>query len=202
MPWLIGTALIHSLAVTEKRGLFKSWTLLLSITGVLAVAARHVPGALRRDRIGARVRERSGPRPVHSRVPVAVRAAARWGCMPGARRCFAPMRASRPISRESFLLMNNVLLVAATALILLGTTYPMFMDAFGLGKISVGPPYFEAMFLVPMLPMVFLLALGMHAAWKKATFESTTKDPLARCSIVGGRAGRGDLGRLCTAGIR
>ena len=69
MPWLIGTALIHSLAVTEKRGLFKSWTLLLAITGVLAVAARHVPGALRRRRIGARVRERSGARPVHSRVP-------------------------------------------------------------------------------------------------------------------------------------
>jgi cytochrome c-type biogenesis protein CcmF len=78
-----------------------------------------------------------------------------------------------PISRESFLLMNNVLLVAAMAVILLGTLYPIFLDAFDLRGVSVGPPYFSTMFLVPMLPMVFLLAPGMHAAWKRASFERT-----------------------------
>jgi cytochrome c-type biogenesis protein CcmF len=64
-----------------------------------------------------------------------------------------------------------VLLVAATALILLGTLYPMFLDAFNLGKISVGPPYFTVAFLIPMLPLAMLLAPGMHASWKKASFE-------------------------------
>ncbi len=76
-----------------------------------------------------------------------------------------------PISRETFLLLNNVLLVAATALILIGTLYPMFLDALNLGRISVGPPYFTVAFLIPMLPLVFLLAVGMHASWKRATFE-------------------------------
>jgi cytochrome c-type biogenesis protein CcmF len=76
-----------------------------------------------------------------------------------------------PVSRESFLLLNNVLLVAATLLILLGTLYPMFLDAFGLAKISVGPPYFGVAFLIPMLPLALLLSIGMHAAWKKATFD-------------------------------
>ncbi len=69
--------------------------------------------------------------------------------------------------------MNNVLLVAAMAVILLGTLYPIFLDAFDLRGVSVGPPYFSAMFLVPMLPLVFLLAPGMHAAWKRASFERT-----------------------------
>jgi cytochrome c-type biogenesis protein CcmF len=78
-----------------------------------------------------------------------------------------------PISRESFLLMNNVLLIAAMAVILLGTLYPIFLDAFDLRGVSVGPPYFSAMFLVPMLPLAFLLAPGMHAAWKRASFERT-----------------------------
>ena len=69
--------------------------------------------------------------------------------------------------------MNNVLLVAAMAVILLGTLYPIFLDAFDLRGVSVGPPYFSTMFLVPMLPLVFLLAPGMHAAWKRASFERT-----------------------------
>jgi cytochrome c-type biogenesis protein CcmF len=73
----------------------------------------------------------------------------------------------RLVSRESFLLGNNVLLVIATILILLGTLYPLFHDALGAGKISVGPPYFNIVFLVPMLPLAILLGLGMHAAWQK-----------------------------------
>jgi cytochrome c-type biogenesis protein CcmF len=77
------------------------------------------------------------------------------------------------ISRESFLLFNNVLLVTATAAVLLGTLYPMFLDALKLGKISVGAPWFTAFFLIPMLPMMFLLAPGMHAEWKRASFGRT-----------------------------
>jgi cytochrome c-type biogenesis protein CcmF len=89
----------------------------------------------------------------------------------------APLFASKagfaPISRESFLLMNNVLLVVAMTVILGGTLYPIFLDAFHLRAVSVGPPYFSTMFLVPMLPLAFLLAPGMHAAWKRASFERT-----------------------------
>ena len=174
MPCLIGTALIHSLAVTEKRGLFKSWTLLLSIT------------AFSLSLLGTFLVRSGVIESVHAFASDPGRGlfilAFLGFCVGGALGLYAwraPLFRSNagfaPVSRESFLLMNNVLLVAATGLILLGTTYPMFMDAFGLGKISVGPPYFMVMFLVPMLPMVFLLAPGMHASWKKASFESTKK---------------------------
>ncbi len=81
------------------------------------------------------------------------------------------------ISRESFLLFNNVLLVVAAGLILLGTLYPLFVDALNLGKISVGSPYFSVVFLIPMLPLVLLLAVGMHAGWKQAKF-TTARRPI------------------------
>jgi cytochrome c-type biogenesis protein CcmF len=74
------------------------------------------------------------------------------------------------LSRESFLLANNMLLVASATLILIGTLYPLFLDALSLGKISVGPPYFDTVFLIPGLPLVILMGLGMHAAWKRAAW--------------------------------
>jgi cytochrome c-type biogenesis protein CcmF len=70
------------------------------------------------------------------------------------------------VSREAFLLGNNILLVIATILVLFGTLYPLFIDALGLGKISVGPPFFNVMFLLPMLPLIALLGIGMHTAWR------------------------------------
>jgi cytochrome c-type biogenesis protein CcmF len=75
------------------------------------------------------------------------------------------------VSRESFLLFNNLLLLVSTALILIGTLYPLFLDALNMGKISVGPPYFNTVFLIPGLPLLFLLGVGMHAAWKKARLD-------------------------------
>ena len=165
MPWLVSTALIHSLAVTEKRGLFKSWTLLLAIfafslsllgtflvrSGVLVSVhsfasdpARgiFILGLLTFFIIGSLV--------LYAwRAPL-LRSSAGFGLF----------------SREAFLLLNNVLLVVSAALILLGTLWPLFMDAFSLGKISVGPPYFNAVFLVPGLPLVVAIGVGMHATWK------------------------------------
>jgi cytochrome c-type biogenesis protein CcmF len=76
------------------------------------------------------------------------------------------------VSRESFLLFNNVLLIVAMALILIGTLYPLFLDALGLVKQSVGPPYFEVVFLIPMLPLVLLLGVGMHSAWKRTDLRA------------------------------
>jgi len=167
MPWLVTTALIHSLAVTEKRGLYKSWTLLLAIfafslsllgtflvrSGVLVSVHAFASDPSRGMFILALLLFFI----VGSLTLYAVR---------------APTLKSEAgfaiVSRESFLLANNALLVAAAGLILLGTLWPLFMDAFNLGKISVGPPYFNSVFLVPTLPLVALLGIGMHASWKRA----------------------------------
>jgi cytochrome c-type biogenesis protein CcmF len=176
MPWLAGTALIHSLAVTEKRGLFRSWTLLLAIF------------AFSLSLLGTFL--------VRSGVLISVHAFATDPargvfvltfltlCIGGALTLYAwraPKLGSSAgfelWSRESFLLFNNILLVIAAALILIGTLYPLFMDGLGLGKISVGPPYFRAVFLMPMLPLLALLGVGMHASWKRARLGDV-KQPL------------------------
>ena len=73
----------------------------------------------------------------------------------------------RAISRETFLLLNNVLLVIATTLVLIGTLFPLVSDVLGLGKVSIGPPWFEIAFSIPMLPLVVLMGLGMHTAWRQ-----------------------------------
>ncbi len=168
MPWLAGTALIHSLAVTEKRGLFKSWTLLLAIIAFSLQPARHVPGAFGRARLGARVRDRSGTRTVHARVPRSLHRRRADAVRLARTEARARQAGFELWSRESFLLFNNILLVIAAGLILLGTLYPIFIDWMQLGKVSVGPPYFNLVFLVPTLPLIALLGVGMHAAWKRA----------------------------------
>jgi cytochrome c-type biogenesis protein CcmF len=172
MPWLIGTALIHSLAVTEKRGLFKSWTLLLSI---IAFSLSLLGTFLVRSGVVESVHAFASD-PARGLFILAFLVI----CIGGALALYAwraPLFKSNagfaPVSRESFLLMNNVLLVVALVVILGGTLYPIFLDAFDLRAVSVGPPYFSTMFLVPMLPLAFLLAPGMHAAWKRASFERT-----------------------------
>ncbi len=168
MPWLVGTALIHSLAVTEKRDAFKVWTVLLSIC------------AFSLSLLGTFL--------VRSGVLTSVHAFAtdpRRGVfilmylvvvIGGALLLFA-WRAPKVglgekfdvVSRESMLLTNNVVLVAAAGSVLLGTMYPLLMDALGAGKISVGPPYFDAVFVAIMAPGLFLMGLGPLAKWKKAS---------------------------------
>jgi cytochrome c-type biogenesis protein CcmF len=165
MPWLVCTALIHSLAVTEKRGLFKSWTLLLAI---FAFSLSLLGTFLVRSGVLVSV---------HSFASDPARGIFILGLLTffiiGSLVLFAwraPLLQSSAgfglFSREAFLLLNNVLLVVSAALILLGTLWPLFMDAFSLGKISVGPPYFNAVFLVPGLPLVVAIGIGMHATWK------------------------------------
>ena len=110
-------------------------------------------------------------------------------------------------SRESFMLFNNALLVAALGLILLGTLYPLFMDALELGKISVGPPYFELVFLVPMLPLLALLGVGMHAAWKRGMLGSARNRLYAAGglgiagALLTGAAVYGDVRPMTTLGF-
>src|SRR5687767_5830993 len=172
MPWLVGTALIHSLAVTEKRGGFKSWTLLLAIA---AFSLSLLGTFLVRSGVVESVHAFASD-PARGLFILAFLVL----CIGGAlvlyawrAQLFASNAGFAPVSRESFLMMNNVLLVAAMGIILLGTLYPIFLDAFDLRGVSVGPPYFSTMFLVPMLPLALLLAPGMHAAWKRASFERT-----------------------------
>ena len=174
MPWLVTTALIHSLAVTEKRGLFKSWTLLLAI---FAFSLSLLGTFLVRSGVLVSV---------HSFASDPSRGMFILGLLlffiVGSLTLYAvraPTLKSEGgfaiVSRESFLLLNNALLVTAAGLILMGELWPLLMDAFDLGKISVGPPYFNLVFLVPMLPLVALLGVGMHAGWKRALLESRSR---------------------------
>jgi cytochrome c-type biogenesis protein CcmF len=167
MPWLAGTALIHSLAVTEKRGTFRSWTVLLAI---VAFSLSLVGTFLVRSGVLTSVHAfATDPRRgIFILLFLVV-------VVGGSLALFA-WRAPRvglgsafsPVSRESFLLANNVLLAVALAAVMLGTLYPLFLDALHLGKISVGPPYFDAVFVPLMAPAVFLMAIGPVASWKRA----------------------------------
>ncbi len=167
MPWLVGTALIHSLAVTEKRGSFKSWTVLLAI---MAFSLSLLGTFLVRSGVLSSVHAfASDPSRglfilgflvvvIGSSLTLYAWRAPTVGL--GAR--FAL------VSRESMLLFNNVLLVVACGAVLLGTLYPLLLDALGLGKISVGVPYFDSVFMPLMAPMVFMLGVGPLARWKEA----------------------------------
>jgi cytochrome c-type biogenesis protein CcmF len=168
MPWLMGTALIHSLAVTEKRGSFRSWTVLLAI---FAFALSLLGTFLVRSGVLTSVHAfaTDPARGVFILIFLAV-------VIGGSLVLFASRTARiglggsfEPVSRESFLLSNNVLLAAATGSVLLGTLYPLALDALGLGKISVGPPYFDSVFAAVMAPAVFLMGVGPLARWKKAS---------------------------------
>ena len=166
IPWLVATALIHSLAVAEKRDTFKAWTVLLAIFGFsLSLLGTFI---------------------VRSGVLVSVHAFASdpargifilafLGLVVGGALALYAWRAGRlagdgrfaVCSRETMLLANNVLLTAAAATVLLGTLYPLLMDSLGLGQISVGRPYFDRVFVPLMIPLALVVAAGMLARWKR-----------------------------------
>ena len=166
MPWLVGTALIHSQAVTEKRGSFRGWTLLLAIA------------AFSLSLLGTFL--------VRSGVLTSVHAFASdperglfilifLGIVVGGSLLLYALRGPRtaagepfaPISRETLVLANNLLFSAAAAMVLIGTLYPLAVDALGMGKISVGPPYFGLLFSLLMIPVVVLLPFGPFARWQR-----------------------------------
>jgi cytochrome c-type biogenesis protein CcmF len=165
MPWLVSTALIHSLAVTEKRGAFKAWTVLLAIaafslsllgtflvrsgviTSVHAFATDPKRGVFILAFLVAII---GGSLTLYAIRAPKVNDGGRFGLL----------------SRESFLLGNNLFLVVAAGAVLLGTLYPLFADALGLGKVSVGAPYFELVFVPLMLPLIAMMGVGPLARWK------------------------------------
>ncbi len=166
MPWLVGTALMHSLAVTDKRSVFKNWTVLLAIF------------AFSLSLLGTFLVRSGVLTSVHAFATDPARGVfilAFLGVVIGTSLLLYAWRAPQVkstgsfqlYSRETMLLSNNVLLVVATGTVLLGTIYPLAMDAFGFGKLSVGPPYFNAVFVPLMIPLVFLMGIGPMMRWKQ-----------------------------------
>ena len=174
IPWLVGTALLHSLAVTEKRGGFKSWTVLLAIT------------AFSLSLLGTFL--------VRSGVLTSVHAFAtdpRRGIfiliflslVVGSSLALYAWRAPKNTlggkfslsSRETFILLGNVFLVVSAGSVLLGTLYPLLIDALHLGKISVGPPYFNSVFVPIMIPLLVLMGIGPWTHWKNTDLLTVIK---------------------------
>jgi len=165
MPWLCGTALIHSLAVTEKRGALRGWTTLLA---VITFSLSLLGTFLVRSGILTSVHAFAVD-PARGAFILALLALFAGGAL-----LLFGLRASSLarhadfglVSRESFLLANNVLLAVAAATVLLGTLYPLLLDLLGLGKISVGPAYFEQVFVPLMVPAVLLMGVAPMARWR------------------------------------
>jgi cytochrome c-type biogenesis protein CcmF len=205
MPWFLGTALIHSLAVTEKRGSFKNWTVLLAI---LAFSFSLLGTFLVRSGVLSSVHAfATDPRRglfILAFLTVVI----------GASFTLFAWRAPKVglgarfalFSRETSLLANNVLFMVATAVVLLGTLYPLLLDALGMGKISVGPPYFDAVFLPLMVPTIFLMGVGPLARWKETELPDLAKrlkwaaGVTLVCAILTGWLA-GSVGLLSTIGL-
>lgn len=164
IPWLIGTALIHSQAVTEKRGAFPAWTVLLAIA------------AFSMSLLGTFLVRSGVLTSVHAFANDPERGMFILGFMvivTGGALLLYALRAPRIMtgkgfdfmSKETLLLLNNVFFAVSAAMVLLGTLYPLVIDLMGWGQISVGPPYFGAMFVLLMTPIVLLLPLGPFTRW-------------------------------------
>jgi len=166
MPWLVGTALLHSLAASEKRGVFKAWTVLLA---VLAFSLSLLGTFLVRSGVLTSVHSFASD-PTRGLYILLFLSFVVGGSL-----LLYAIRAHKLrstanyelVSRESGLLLNNVLLVVACAAVLLGTLYPLFIDALGIGKISVGSQYFNAVFVPLMLPILLAVGVGAMLNWKR-----------------------------------
>ena len=174
LPWLVGTGLIHSLAVTEKRGAFRSWTVLLAI---FAFSFSLLGTFLVRSGVLTSVHAFATDPKRGVFILVFLVAVVGSSLMLFAARAPKVGLGGKfsAVSRESMLLANNVLFSVAAASVMLGTLYPLLLDALELGKISVGPPYFEAVFVPLMAPAVFLMGIGPLTRWKEASVPELAK---------------------------
>jgi len=189
MPWLVGTALIHSLAASEKRGVFKAWTVLLAVlafslsllgtflvrsgvlTSVHSFATDPARGLYILLFLGIVI---GGSLLLYAARAHTLKSDARWTL----------------VSRESGILVNNVLMTVAAAAVLLGTLFPLVVDSLGQGKISVGAPYFNAVFVPLMLPVLVVVGIGSTLNWKRDELASRSKTwiVLAALSVVAAAA--------------
>jgi cytochrome c-type biogenesis protein CcmF len=174
IPWLVGTALLHSLAVTEKRGGFKSWTVLLAIT---AFSLSLLGTFLVRSGVLTSVHAfaTDPKRGIFILIFLVL--------VVGSSLTLYAWRAPKSTlggkfsftSRETFILLGNVFLVVSAASVLLGTLYPLLIDALHLGKISVGPPYFNSVFVPIMIPLLVLMGIGPWTSWKNSNLLAVIK---------------------------
>jgi cytochrome c-type biogenesis protein CcmF len=171
MPWLVGTALVHSLAATEKRGVLKSWTVLLAI---LAFSLSLLGTFLVRS--GVLVSVHAFAADPQRGLFILIFLAVVVGLALTLYAWRAPkLAAEQPMqlaSREGWILLNNVFLLVSSAMVLIGTLYPLVIDAFAAGKISVGPPYFNALFVPLMLPLLALVGFSGRMGWKKGSLKT------------------------------
>ena len=166
LPWLAGTALLHSLAVTEKRGVFKAWTIMLAI---FAFALSLLGTFLVRSGVITSVHSFAAD-PTRGLVILVI-----LGIIVGGGLLMFALRGWRLtvesqyqlISRESFLVINNAIILIATLVVLLGTLYPIIADAFSLGQVSVGPPYFNALFVPLTWLLLIAMGMGSNIRWKQ-----------------------------------
>ncbi|NDG35701.1 MAG: heme lyase CcmF/NrfE family subunit, partial [Betaproteobacteria bacterium] len=165
MPWLTGTALIHSLAVTEKRGNFRSWTVLLAI---MSFSLSLLGTFLVRSGVLTSVHAfaTDPTRGVFILIFLCIVIGGSLSLYALRAHTVHSSQAYGLLSRESMLLANNIVMVVAMFAVLLGTLYPLALDSLDLGKISVGPPYFDAVFVPLMLPALFLMAIGPLSRWR------------------------------------
>jgi cytochrome c-type biogenesis protein CcmF len=170
MPWLVGTALIHSQAVTEKRGAFRNWTLILAIS---AFSLCLLGTFLVRSGVLTSVHAFASDPTRGVFILVYLLVVVGGSLLLFAIRAPAMVQGSSfsGLSRETLLLVNNLLLTVIAAMVLTGTLYPLLLDALDAGKISVGPPYFGLLFALLLVPIVALLPLGFHARWQRDTLQ-------------------------------
>ena len=172
MPWLVGTALVHSLAVTEKRGSFKNWTVLLAI---LAFSLSLLGTFLVRSGVLTSVHAFASDPARGTAILIFLVVVIGLSLVLYAWRAPAVGLGGRfgMYSRESMLLVNNVLLVVAMAAVLIGTLAPLIWDSLELGKISVGPPYFNMVFVILIMPLLFMVAIRPIVRWKQGNLPDT-----------------------------
>ncbi len=170
MPWLVGTALVHSLAATEKRGVFKAWTVLLA---VFAFSLSLLGTFLVRSGVLTSVHAFATDPARGVFILIFLAVVVGGSLFLYAWRAPDIKSASRVnlVSREFALLINNVLLVVVAFFVLLGTLYPLAIDALDLGKISVGPPYFDLVFVILTIPIAVLLGVAVNTRWKQDTIS-------------------------------
>ena len=185
MPWLVGTALIHSLAASEKRGVFKAWTVLLA---VLAFSLSLLGTFLVRSGVLTSVHSFSVDPARGAYILLFLLVVIGGSLLLYALRAHTLKSDARwtLVSRESGILINNVLMTVAACAVLLGTLFPLVVDRFGEGKISVGAPYFNAVFVPLMLPILVVVGIGSTLNWKRDALAGRSRAwmLLAGLSIV------------------
>ena len=175
MPWLVGTALIHSLASTEKRAVFKTWTVLLAIS---AFSLSLLGGFLVRSGVLTSVHAfaQDPQRGMYILVFLIVVVGGSLALYAVRAQGIKSNTTYSWSSREAMILVNNLLLVVATAVVLLGTLYPLAYEAISGGKkLSVGPPYFNAVFVPVMVVLFIFMAISQRSRWKDTKIDLLLK---------------------------